>query len=97
MKYRTSIILIFSIILTIFLFYYIHGTPERAIRTAIFGTGDFSRAFSCHITELDSSNSKQKYKISPPYYEKTTGTIFNEYVVEKSRFNYYIAGYDFDN
>lgn len=95
MKRKTSIMLTLVIALMIFLFYYIHGTPERAIRTAIFGTGDFSRAFSCKIKKLN--NNRQTYKVSPPYYEKETGMIFDEYEIEKSRLNYYIAGYHFNN
>lgn len=97
MKKRTVVGLTFWIILSIFFFYYIHGTPQRALRTAIFGTGKFSRAFSCELTLLNNNNGVQIYKVSPPYYDEATETIFDEYQVEKSRFNYYVAGYHFKN
>lgn len=97
MKKKTVIGLTVSIVLIIFLFYYIHGTPERALRTAIFGTGEFSRAFTCKLTLVIDSNDVQIYKVSPPYHDEATNTIFEEYQVEKSKLNYYIAGYHFEN
>ncbi|MHC5229084.1 hypothetical protein ACYSNW_12445 [Enterococcus sp. LJL99] len=97
MKIKRVVWTLIGLFLLIVLFFYCHQTPEKAIRMSIFSKGDFSRAFSCKIDQLDTSEGKKIYKVTPPSYEESTNTIFDEYEVSKTRLNYYVAGYYFNN
>lgn len=80
---------------TIFIFFILcHLSPQLAVRTKLFFSGHPVAALTSNVfREKENKDRTLIYRVESPPVEKATGTLLDQYRVEKQLFMLYFAKY----